>query len=128
MERMSLTDAIRLGATTTRQTRGVFFTGGAGVAVRTCALGAALHAVGRLITQNHAANSQDLSDLVVEIFPELHVIAKCPECLLRDELGDMIVHLNDEHKWTRNQIANWIDDDVCLVSAGVTENAEAVTA
>lgn len=122
MERMSLTEAIRLGAATTRQTRGVFYTGGGDVAVRTCALGAALHAMGRLITQD------DLSDVVVAIFPELHTPVMCPECKVSDELGDLVVHLNDEHKWTRNRIADWIDDDVCLLSAQVTENAEAVTA
>jgi hypothetical protein len=124
MERMSLTDAIRLGAAATRQVRGAFYTGGGDVAIRTCALGAALYAMGRLITRD------DLSDVVVYIFPELHTSANCPECRVGDELGDMIVHMNDEHKWTRNQIAAWIDDEVCLfdVPVEVTEYAEAVTA
>ena len=45
------------------------------------------------------------------------VVKRCPEmsaaeqaCKKRLPLGAMIVHLNDDHGWTREQIAEWLSN------------------
>ena len=36
-------------------------------------------------------------------------LRSCPEgCKKRLALGAMILHLNDDHHWTREQIAEWV--------------------
>ncbi len=32
----------------------------------------------------------------------------CPACLMADGVYRIIPHLNDDHRWTREQIADWI--------------------
>jgi hypothetical protein len=37
------------------------------------------------------------------------VIRRCPEgCRKRVPLGALIVHLNDDHRWSRERIADWL--------------------
>lgn len=99
---MKLSEAIRLGAMATVQGFGAdsIFSDDA-----PCALGAA-----RL-----AAGIQQPSESIV--FPELMrhwpVLAKrtsCPECRKHDEVAiGTVWHLNDEHKWSRERIADWVE-------------------
>lgn len=44
--------------------------------------------------------------------PGSHVSVDCPVCdksSHRELLPDIIIHLNDEHHWTREQIADWLE-------------------
>jgi len=63
--------------------------------IAACALGAARLGTG--------------SGLVHSAFPFLRQITACPECDDGDstELSTIIAHLNDKHRWTREQIALW---------------------
>lgn len=36
----------------------------------------------------------------------------CPACEKRDTLGIVIIHLNDNHRWTRECIADWIESSI----------------
>jgi hypothetical protein len=102
---MKLSEAIRLGAMMHPQGRMVLFDG-----VRTCALGAALAAVGKL----------DRDAVIADIFlswPWLHgmtfgeLLVK-PQCLCFGDwatVGDMIMMLNDAVGWTRERIADWVE-------------------
>ena len=40
-------------------------------------------------------------------------IRQCPAegCRKRLTLAAILVHLNDEHRWTREQIATWLEDE-----------------
>lgn len=33
---------------------------------------------------------------------------KCPGCKVAGRVADMIVHLNDAHRWSRSRIAEWV--------------------
>ena len=60
-----------------------------------------------------------------KLFPALSKTAKCPKCSTSKQsifktLDRMIIHLNDEHKWTREEVADWLESlDIDL---GMKEN------
>jgi hypothetical protein len=92
---LRLSEAIRLGAMLKPQGFGWFNTDDGG----TCAMGAAMQAAGHI---------RDWP--VVKKSP-----AACPACPLvrvsdntHNATGAMIVHLNDDHRWTRERIADWV--------------------
>ncbi len=100
---MRLSEAIRLGAVLKPQAFGAIREEG-----RSCALGAACDALG--IRHENALPTQ---------YPELHRSVKCPGCgslkgvwrRLRGyefDLEDVIVHLNDDHRWERERIADFV--------------------
>ena len=49
-----------------------------------------------------------------DIYPYLKDITKCPDCDLEagiaphDYTPSLLTHINDHHKWTREQIADWL--------------------
>ena len=96
---MKLSEAIRLGAMLRPQYQGAYFGGGG-----SCALGAALEAIGRLAYNEVLQGcSGDLE------FPIIAVSAGCPICTFDvHRLGCTVTHLNDEHGWTREAIADWV--------------------
>ncbi len=96
---MRLSDAIRLGAMLHPQCFGALNVMALETqrVLRTCALGAAEEA------------GYDTSPLRENLFLEAR--AQCPAgCMLTGQtwLRDTITHLNDDHRWTREQIADWV--------------------
>ena len=92
---MKLSDAIRLGAMLKPQGRGCLEMNG-----HSCALGAALDAIGHL---GHQYGGQILR----EHWPYLETEV-CGPLRLMGRLYRVIVDLNDDHGWTREQIADWV--------------------
>ena len=101
---MRLSDAIRLGAMLKPQAFGDFTDG-----VGTCAFGAANEALGR--PADH--------EIVDEWAALCRAESCCPCCgqrpgsLVLDDYelpntAALIVHLNDDHVWTREAIADWV--------------------
>jgi hypothetical protein len=44
------------------------------------------------------------------VFPALAVIARCPACeSTRVDVGNLVIHLNDKHSWTREAIADHLE-------------------
>lgn len=94
---MRLSEAIRLGSLLKPQG----FGGGSAdmSAMKTCAYGAANEALGANVIPLH-------------VWPWLGQPGICPSCggggreML---LGIISVHLNDLHRWTREQIADWVE-------------------
>lgn len=97
---MNLSEAIRLGSMLKPQTFGSYDSGDG-----TCALEAAGNAAG---VSGRTRGGLDL----VERFPVLMdgQLRKCPECgFAAVNFGQVIVHLNDSHRWTRERIADWVE-------------------
>jgi len=44
-------------------------------------------------------------------FPVLESRRSCPECGVSDLAAYVGVHLNDSHRWSRERIAQWIEND-----------------
>lgn len=97
---MRLSEAIRLGAMLGPQNFGTYSDGDA-----TCAIGAARSAGG--------------DDMMLSFFQiEHHLDSRCPECgdIAASSWCDgkrvrvnVIPHLNDHHRWTRERIADWVE-------------------
>ena len=81
-----------------------------------CALGAAYEAMYRLpLDANGQRPTRDLD----WFFDCLDTVKKCPAdgCRKRIFLAALLVHLNDDHRWTREQIAGWLAGDTPATSA-----------
>jgi hypothetical protein len=70
----------------------------------------------QLDTMLNSMPSEDpYEDMLSELFsqyPVLNKIKSCPErlCTTRQEfVRGIVMHLNDKHKWSREQIADWVD-------------------
>jgi hypothetical protein len=104
---MRLSEAIRLGAMLKPQGREQLLTH----AGRSCALGAALDACGQLRGEQATWPNSPLYATAAALWPILDVMASAPRDadLLRDRLKYLITQLNDERRWTREQIADWVE-------------------
>lgn len=95
---MRLSEAIKLGAMLRPQCFGkMFFDDGS------CANGAALEACGEVDGTN-----------MYRLFPIVATRApRCPACSEYDprcrDICHLIAHLNDEHEWTRERIADFVE-------------------
>ena len=110
VDERQLATAIRLGAARRPQCFGSYFDERGG----SCALGAAYDGMYELPRQ-----AREPGEIVPRHLERLFhcledVVKRCPEvangvsCRKRLPLGAMIVHLNDDHGWTREQIAEWL--------------------
>lgn len=103
----SLSEAIREGAKMNPQCFSVYANDGA-----TCALGAAVTAIG---SPEILAIGWPMEFLWNQ-FPYIsRLSAECPvdecqTCAATEFLG-VIAHINDEHRWTREQIADWLETE-----------------
>ena len=71
-----------------------------------CALGAAYEGMYRLPREAQEIRPRHLARLFECLENSLR---SCPEgCKKRLALGAMILHLNDDHHWTREKIAEWV--------------------
>lgn len=101
---MKLSEAMRLGGMTTKQITGTLFRqllpGGE---VGTCALGSAAYAMG--LVSNSYSN-------ICARWPILNQEIVSPDIKAKEQLMDVIVGLNDQKNWTREQIADWLEKEV----------------
>jgi hypothetical protein len=101
-EQKELAEFIRAGATHGPQCFGSYFDEKGG----SCALGAVYEGVYHL-PRNHGKLIPDHLERLFRCLDE--VVKVCPEgCKKRLPLAPMIVHLNDDHRMTREQIAEWL--------------------
>lgn len=102
---MKLSEAILLGSIGTEQAFGVLKTTDG----RTCALGAAMTAMGMNLEGLDELTRWKLFRDIASCWPVTKVHAQCPACNwgpVTVEAG--IWHLNDKHGWPRPQIAAWV--------------------
>jgi hypothetical protein len=110
-EEMRLSEAIRLGAMVSEPSPREFksYTGG------TCAIGSGLLAIGALdgIIERHCDDAGEIFKEAVIHFPIIGVDVECPACGVKHGsdgmLYDSVMQLFDYHKWTREQIADWVE-------------------
>jgi hypothetical protein len=96
---MKLSEAIRLGSMLKPQlTNALFISGG-----KSCALGAALDAIGQKV------RDFDGFGAVEAAFPICLIRIKHPNEPRTYDLDEVIADLNDNHGWTREQIADWVE-------------------
>lgn len=99
----SFSDAIRAGAKLRPQGYGYFLQEG-----RSCAFGA-----GREAACDPDAHYSE----VYRMYPYLDVMKdqSCPVCqpftVASHSLASIMFHLNDDHRWTREQIADWLQQE-----------------
>ena len=86
---MKLSEAISLGAMLSAQTFGTI----RDAEGRSCALGAAMGAIGQ-------GNCKEWNWAGRKV--------NCPDCGVLASVFNVIPHLNDSHRWPRQQIAEWV--------------------
>lgn len=91
---MKLSEAIRLGAMLRPQVFGDYFISGG-----SCAVGAAAEACG--IAESGTQRFRVFEHSHVSVFAR-----SCPVCGFPP--SNVVVHLNDWHRWTRERIADWV--------------------
>lgn len=117
---MKLSDAIRLGSMIKPQSFGDYRETHTSTLmgypvldiVHTCALGAALDAVGKLPSVDLLFEDSNMTDATVDAeFPVLLSPALCPVCgdEENDTVSDVVICLNDSHQWSRDRIADWVE-------------------
>jgi hypothetical protein len=93
---MRLSEAIRLGAMMRPQAFRTLLTDDGA-----CALGAALLAVG--------SRPEEAVRSALDRWPWASTVsADCPRCGRSRTVFRVITHLNDRHRWTREQVAKWV--------------------
>lgn len=129
-------EAIREGAKLRPQAFGELVEGAGTGKVSTCAYAAGYEA----ITGEVFWVEKQLYDAVERLFPYMGQDAPvCPvgDCeerpVVDDEwdVGDLLIHLNDDHQWTREEIADWLSDEeeklgFVLLSEEETDSASPV--
>lgn len=105
MTEMRLSEAIRLGAMLRPQGRDVFMD----EQHRTCALGAALDAIGQLDRRGlgHIPSQWEWCWYGMGLDGDRY---PCPagRCSYKSGALRVITHVNDHHGWTRERIADWV--------------------
>jgi hypothetical protein len=105
-EQKELADFIRAGSTRGPQCFGSYFDEKGG----SCALGSVYEGVYHL-PRDHGKLVPDHLERLFRCLDE--VVKPCPHkaCVKRLPLAPLIVHLNDDHRWTREQIADWLTQE-----------------
>lgn len=105
---MKLSEAIRLGSMLRPQGFGELCTERNGE-LATCALGAAEEAAAEQFS-GASDDTEGEGDVYTIFATTLDKKRACPACkwVGRQAVKHTIVHLNDDHLWTREQIADWV--------------------
>ena len=102
---MYLSEAIRIGAAIKPQTFGAYSDN-----VGTCALGAMWDA---FRTQPAVVQNRLFNEAFMFAEQEMTLKENCPACGLNRKFPNnqhnLIPHLNDYHKWSREAIADWLE-------------------
>lgn len=101
---MKLSAVIREGAKLHPQCFGSNFEYWEGHVTGSCAFGAAYAAL-----FPEAPNDAEIPDLEEALNTNLYVERENPETSEMDELFNIITDLNDQHRWSREQIADWLE-------------------
>ena len=76
--------------------------------ITTCVIGAAWEGLFGS-PPSDSATSLETQRLMWPHFPELREERACPTCGTTRALEFLLWHINDYHRWTREQIADWLE-------------------
>src|SRR5262245_27605753 len=103
---MKLSEAIRLGAMMAPEHRGPYWIRyDNGQVCGTCAMGAAYHAGGLIHSHTFLVPDSEAR----QTFPVLAKKVPIPDGTLVADLEEVVIHLFEWKKWTREQIADWVE-------------------
>lgn len=105
---MKLSDAIRLGAMLRPQAFGELVKEIAPGVFGTCAFGAAEEAICHDFEIGVADATCEIASVYAVYRPLLKRWSLCPVCTHGEEIAEIVHHLNDWHRWTRERIAEWV--------------------
>jgi hypothetical protein len=108
---MKLSKAIREGAKLRPQGFSNWFTFPNCEQICSCALGAAYEAIFQPKFKSFFDTKKIKTFELENRFPELTRLVKTPISGEIQWLQNAIGELNDKHKWTRNQIADWVESE-----------------
>jgi hypothetical protein len=111
---MKLWESILIGTKKGPQTFWQYFD--FGLSEGSCALGAACLATG---VSSEALLKYSIIPYLAEKYPIMRATAQCPLSCEKTKnigysqnVGEIIIHLNDHHNWSRECIAYWLRDNV----------------
>lgn len=126
---MKLSEAIRLGGVSTKQCRGELRKGDA-----YCAIGNAAKSNGIDVADSRSFRLHDMNNeyevqyVLSRLYPWINNPVQCPGKRSAQGCDDYpssiyntITHLNDQHRWSRERIARWVE---ALENAGVDKLSE----
>lgn len=64
------------------------------------------------ISDTHSEDELSPDDMLYyleTIYPSLNARVTCPACIRLNPVSTQVQHLNDEHEWTREAIADWLE-------------------
>jgi hypothetical protein len=67
-------------------------------------------------------HARDPVGAMADLIPDVRETVGCPGCNHKDPVYEMIQHVNDHHRWSREKIADWIETlelDLTFKSASV---------
>jgi hypothetical protein len=75
------------------------------------------------VAQSHGFRGSVVQDSLKNVLPCLYEQVKCPDhgCTVGSNMANMIIHLNDDHLWTREAIADWAESLDIDISVKETE-------
>lgn len=78
--------------------------------IGSCAFGAAREAIGISFIKDDDDCENDDRQKIWDIWPIMAMTLKCPECGVSMFAATVVSHhLNDNHRWTRERIADWVE-------------------
>lgn len=104
---LKLSEAIRLGAMLRPQAFGTYFSDGG-----SCAIAAAMEALGIASYSRDHGTLFDSHRSLAKRYPMLSKLRVVPPVDVNTDapnVSNVIVRLNNDHYWTREQIADWIE-------------------
>lgn len=74
-----------------------------------CALGAIFKGAGGIFETDQRGKINSIGGVDAVYFRMSLTAAKCPACAFDAAVNTIIPHLNDNHRWSREAIAEWLD-------------------
>jgi hypothetical protein len=103
---MKLSEAIRMNGMMKPQGRGAPSIGDPNAP---CVIGGALQVVGKQVVAIEEAQRVNNYGVLRTLWMWLDQPRQCPACNARTyDAVNVLYHLNDDHLWTRQQIADWV--------------------
>jgi hypothetical protein len=76
-----------------------------------------------VVTKPPYATGEKVLTTIARLVPDLERLGLCPACGLGSPYNHLVMHLNDTHRWTREQIADWLETLDINININPKENS-----